>query len=64
MRTRIYIFALVLSLIVPITALRAQSSKESKNSKEERGENAIHITQGPNVSNVTSNSATITWGTK
>jgi|SRR5262249_28609000 len=30
---------------------------------DQKGEKAVHITQGPTISNVTGNSATITWET-
>jgi hypothetical protein len=30
---------------------------------DQKGEKAVHITQGPTMSNVTGNSATITWDT-
>lgn len=43
----------------------AQKSMDQKPSEamDQKGEKAVHITQGPTVNNVTGNSATITWTT-
>lgn len=54
-----------LALMFLTVGASAQKSMDQKPSHamDEKGEKAVHITQGPTVNNVTGNSATITWTT-
>ena len=60
MRACMLAFALAIS---GLAVGQRSSAQENPNSKEEKGENSVQITQGPAVTNVTNNSATITWST-
>lgn len=56
--------AVVLSGAVAMPQAKMSSKPLPEGSKqEEAAEKSVHITSGPNVSNVTGNSATITWTT-
>jgi len=45
------------------TAQQSSSTSQNQTSREEQGEKAIQITQGPSVTDVSSSSATIKWST-
>jgi purple acid phosphatase-like protein len=60
------IFTLLgLSLMFLTVGASAQKSMDQKPSHamDEKSEKAVQITQGPTISNVTANSATISWAT-
>jgi hypothetical protein len=63
---KLFVFAIAAALSGAVTVAQAQKQTKAMpegSKQEEAAEKSVQITSGPNVSNVTASSATITWTT-
>lgn len=63
---KLLVFAIAMAFSATIALAQAKMSTKplpEGSKQEEAAEKSVHITSGPTVSNVTANSATITWAT-